>query len=82
MTYQVFWVPVAEDQLADIWVNAADRSAVTRAGDRIDRLLGTSPGAVGESRPAGERILIEPPLTAYYEVIEDDKRMPSASSML
>lgn len=73
MTYRVDWSPDAEDQLANIRVNATDQLAVTRAGDRIDTLLGVMPGRVGESRSPGVRVVFEPPLAAIYEIIEDDK---------
>lgn len=75
MNYEVVWTPVAEDELADIWVNTPDQAAVTQAAERIDNLLGRFPTTVGESRPPRERILIERPLTVFYEVIEDDKRV-------
>jgi len=75
MSYQVTWTAVAEDELAEIWVNAPDQAAVTQAAHRIDQLLRSNPATVGESRSPGERVLIEPPLVVSYEIIEDDKRV-------
>jgi plasmid stabilization system protein ParE len=75
MKYHVVWRPTAENQLAEIWTDAADQPDVTRAADRIDALLAYSPGTVGESRTPGERVLFEPPLAVTFEVVEDDKRV-------
>lgn len=43
MTYTVVWTTTAEADLVRIWTEAADRTAVTRAGNEIDHLLRTSP---------------------------------------
>jgi plasmid stabilization system protein ParE len=75
MTYEVVWTETAENQLADFWTGAADQAAVTRAADRIDALLGYDAPRMGEQRPGGRRVLIEEPLAAFYEVIEDDRRV-------
>jgi hypothetical protein len=73
MNFTVVWVPSAEDQLADLWLNARDRGALTRAADRIHRLLGTDPINAGESRPDDRRVLIELPLVVYFEISEPDR---------
>ncbi len=73
MNYTVVWVPSAQGQLAEVWMAARDREAVTVAADRLDRALADAPNGVGESRPDGYRILIELPLVAYYQVIEGDR---------
>jgi plasmid stabilization system protein ParE len=72
VNYTVVWKPTAQGELATAWVNAKDRSAVTRAADQIDSLLGFAPNQVGESRSAGRRVLVVPPLVVTFEVIEDD----------
>jgi hypothetical protein len=68
------WIPVEQD-LAELWVNASDRQAVTDAANLIDRLLTKDPLNVGESRDGNTRILIVPPLAVYYDVILDDHRV-------
>jgi hypothetical protein len=68
MKYTVVWVPTAEQELAALWMDAANRAAVTRASHAIDRLLGRDPLGEGESRPGGSRVLLVPPLGALYEV--------------
>lgn len=75
MNYTVVFVPSAEGQLAAIWTASGNRNAVTRAADRIDQLLGMDPAGVGESRDDRFRVLIELPLTVYYEVHEADRRV-------
>lgn len=75
MNFDVVYVPSAEAQLAAIWVNAPDQADVSRASDRIDRLLGSDPLTAGESRPPGRRGAIELPLVVYYEVSEPDRRV-------
>ena len=73
MTFTVVWRPEAERALASIWNDAADRQAVTDAADAIDALLRTDPLEVGESRVVNTRILTVSPLSAYYDVREDDR---------
>jgi plasmid stabilization system protein ParE len=73
MEYTVIWVPSAEGQLAELWMAARDREAVTLASDRIDRTLCDAPLDAGESRPDGYRILIDLPLVVYFQVIPDDR---------
>jgi plasmid stabilization system protein ParE len=68
MKFTVDWRPRAEQKLADIWNNAADRAAITGAADYIDFVLERDPLTAGESRPGNIRILIERPLAVYYRV--------------
>ena len=75
MTYTVLWGASAERGLAEIWMNAGDRQAVTDAADAIDSLLHTVPMEVGESRIANVRILIVSPLSVYYDVHQEDRRV-------
>jgi plasmid stabilization system protein ParE len=70
MNYRVAWKRTARDMLAEVWLNAPDRNAVTRAANRIDLLLASDPLGHGESRSGGNRVLIVPPLTVYYRVDE------------
>lgn len=73
MKYTVLWRPTAERQLAALWVDAADRSAVAAAADAIDELLRRSPLTEGESRLGAERILFVPPLKVLYAVDESNR---------
>jgi len=62
MTYTVTWTPDAEQELAAIWLQAANRAAVTRAAHEIDQRLGRDPLSEGESRSGIRRILFVWPL--------------------
>lgn len=76
MRYEVLWGPVAVQQLAAIWLAAADRNAVTAAADRLDRWLARIPLQLGESRTSSvHRVAYHDPIGVEYEVIEDDKRV-------
>ena len=68
MTFAVSWTDQAEQDLADIWLNASDRPAVVKAGAWLDRQLSRDPLGVGESRSDAERIVFAPPLAARYAV--------------
>jgi hypothetical protein len=72
MKYTVVYLPSAEQQLADLWLKAADPVAVSRASDKIDRLLESNPKGLGESRASSLRILFEEPLAVVYDVREAD----------
>ncbi len=71
--YTVRWKRSARDQLAELWMQAPDRNAVTDAANQIDSLLERSPEQQGESRPGGRRILILLPLAVLFRVNEQDK---------
>jgi hypothetical protein len=72
MSYRVLWVPVAEEELAQLWMEAAERDRISGAADEIDSRLARTPADEGESRGPGRRILLVPPLGVTFEVIFDD----------
>ena len=71
MFFYVSYVPVAQNQLAQIWMDASDRNAVTRASHEIDRLLRTQPQTVGEELGDYRRLEVTP-LEVVYTVSPDD----------
>jgi hypothetical protein len=73
MDWTVVWLPDAEYELAERWLASTDRDRITLAADQIDKLLRHAPDSVGESRDAGRRILIVPPLAVFYRVLSDDR---------
>lgn len=73
MNYTVIWKPEADRRLADIWLNAADRAAVTAAAHQIDQKLRRDPENEGESRDKGRRIQLVAPLGVLYRVAPDDR---------
>ena len=56
MTWKVFWLPNAEQELADVWLQATDRSSVSNAALAKDYSLSVDPENLGESRPNERRI--------------------------
>ena len=75
MTYTVLWTPLAQGQLAQLWLDAVDRDSVTRAASLLDELLRDDPHAQGESRFATLRIVFAPPLACYVDIRQDDHRV-------
>jgi plasmid stabilization system protein ParE len=73
MRYTVLWKPAAEQELASIWTSASDRDDITAAANRIDKLLQSDAEQRGESRSAGIRILVVPPLGVLFTVEPDDR---------
>lgn len=76
MKYQVIWQPVAEDELAAIWLAAADRNAVSEAAVWFDSRLSRQPMTLGESRDASvHRIAYRGSIGIEFEIVEDEKRV-------
>jgi hypothetical protein len=75
MNFTVIWSEVAVQDLAAIWLTAADRDVVNDASERIDRMLRRDPQYVGESRPGNERVAYADPLGFRFEVVVDDLRV-------
>jgi hypothetical protein len=73
MNYTVLWQSAAEEELAQIWVDASNRNAVRAAADRLDTILGQDPYAHGESRTGLTRIMFVEPLAVLFEVQEQDR---------
>lgn len=73
--WQVFWNESADNELAQIWLTAPDRQAVSNAAREIDELLRRDPLNAGESREGNYRILFVSPLVVQYEVIEPDRKI-------
>ena len=72
MRYTVVWTKVARGHLANLWIHAADRQAVTDAVDRIDAALGDDPDA--KARPFGRFFIYEDhPLAALLEIDPGDR---------
>jgi hypothetical protein len=68
MSYRLKYRRRASQSLANIWMSAADRDAVTRASDRLERYLKNDPLGVGESRAGRMRVVFIGPLAVFYTV--------------
>ncbi len=79
MIFTVLWKPLAEEELASIWIDAQDRQTISAAANEIDKLLRVDPQSQGESRSGSQRVLIMEPLVVAFEVEEDDRRVSALS---
>ena len=68
MPYTVVWVRAAEEALAQIWTQTADRAQISQAANAIDARLRLSPETAGESRAEDLRILLVPPLGVTFHI--------------
>lgn len=66
MNFKVEWLEEVEDQLADLWVTAVDKSAGSEASRRADQLLALDPANQGEQRDGEDRLVFIPPLALFF----------------
>lgn len=71
MRYAVEWRETALQQLARVWIEAADREGVNRAVDQIDAELSDDPDLKGDDY-FGDRYLLVPTVWALYRVHPED----------
>ena len=72
MRFTVTWHPSAIRELTRIWLDAADREAVTRAANEIDRTLADDPQTKGEDF-YGDRLLVSVPMALTFTVNVEDR---------
>jgi plasmid stabilization system protein ParE len=75
VNYRVRWRKLARNQLAEIWLASTDRNAVSAAAHHVDQMLARDPMACSESRDRGRRVVFVGPLTVFFRIIEDDKKV-------
>jgi hypothetical protein len=63
--YTVVWHVDAQNQLAQCWMNAADRSGVTQSADAVDAILAWDPLTKGTAVEGELQELILPPLQSH-----------------
>lgn len=73
--YTVLWKQSALDQLTELWLVAANRAEINAAVEEIDRALSTDPQHVGESRTTTIRVIFCQPLGAFFEIVDDDRKV-------
>ena len=71
--FTVVWHQDARDELARLWIESADRGAVTSAADTIDRELSVDASMKGNAIPDGLRQMVCPPLRVLFAVSEADR---------
>jgi hypothetical protein len=64
------WTPNSDDQLANIWIVAPDRPAVTAAAYQIERRLCADPVNAGYELAEGLYRIDVAPLAALYQINE------------
>ena len=70
MRYTITSSAMAQDELAQFWLNSAERQAITQAAYHIDQTLKTNP-LLGTSIDGGYTLSIGV-LTVFYEFSPDD----------
>jgi tRNA splicing ligase len=77
MDFTVIWQWQAIRQLTRTYEYARDigrnTDAIVSSMNRIESILKQAPASAGESREEQVRVLIVNPLTAYFEVYEEQK---------
>ena len=71
--FTVVWHALAQDELARIWLDAADRQSVTLAANAVDRHLATDAMAKGIQVEGGLRELTVPPLRVVFATSGEDR---------
>jgi len=71
--YTVVWPAGSQDELAELWVAAPDRDAITAAAHAIDVDLSEDATVKGVELSEGLRALFAPPLRVLFAVREDDR---------
>ena len=75
MTFEVIWTEEAEDRLAEVWMAAPDRGAVTRAAHEIDVALEMLPMSAGKPLFDTVRQFGDSVLTVEFEVDQNERRV-------
>jgi hypothetical protein len=71
--YTVVWHKIAEARLAEIWLRAANRQAISDASDEIDCQLRSNPAEIGTSVTSEVFELTVPPLMVLFSFSEMDR---------
>jgi len=71
--YIVTWIESAQAELAQIWIDASDRQAVTAATHAIDKELVEDAATKGSELREGLRELSVSPLRVLFIVREEDR---------
>jgi hypothetical protein len=72
MKWTVVWLGTTEDELAEIWLRAEDRQAITVASHQIDQELRKDADQKGEDF-YGDRVFQSGPLAVVFELSPDDR---------
>lgn len=73
MRFTVVWWQAADDELTRLWLNSADRAAITNATHELDQLLSTSAPNAGAEVHEGLRAIEVGPRHLQFSVEEADR---------
>jgi hypothetical protein len=74
--YTVVWSPSARRRLAELWLdNPAVRQEIADAADEVDRALAHEPTSVGISTSGRARLVVRPPISVLFLVLDDDRQV-------
>jgi len=79
MKYTVVWTTTAENELAQIWLDASDRQQVSDAANRLERELKRDPIRSSTIRSDYFREMYLQPLVVRFNISEDDRRVTVVS---
>jgi hypothetical protein len=71
--FTVVWWQFAKNRLADLWLAAADKAAVTRAADEIDRRSAADPQSCAEIRHEELCRMTIDPLAVQFTIDDHDR---------
>jgi plasmid stabilization system protein ParE len=71
--YTVVWSGDALNELAELWISARDRNAVSMAAHAIDVELSRDATTKGVEVAEGLRVFFSPPLRIFYTIDEGDR---------
>jgi len=73
--YRVSWKRAALRQWAALYASSSNSEALAAATQAVEFLLQLNPASLGESRDEGRRLVIEPPLAAWFKVYESTRQV-------
>jgi hypothetical protein len=73
MKYTVIWSREAEDDLAELWLDADKRAEITTASQLVDSELREDAHLLGERRYGRFRVLYSDPIAVDFEIRVEDR---------
>ena len=71
MSFHVFWIPQADQQLQDLLQTAEDAGSLLKSVKEINKALSTFPKIFGESRTEDVRVAFVHPLALLFQIVAE-----------
>jgi hypothetical protein len=68
VSFRVIFVPQANRDLVDLWIESDQQQQMTTAVDHLVKQLQSNPSEVGEARSANRRVAFQSPIGIAFEV--------------